>query len=229
MKSIVFLTVSVCCFLSSPDVSAQQLAVDSGQIDLLLSDDFLTAFRLFQIDRTDDVIRPGGLGPNSNRFVANSRTATQRATDFLFTVGQPESAQGLIATSGFIFFDDLVTPRIPAGDLSLGYDTGRITDTTSGFFVFGTVEEIQAPLFDLGSDTIASATSESFSVSSDLLTLSPELTIGLSRPDRIVPPGVVAGSISVTGNVAAIPEPGSGSVCLLGLLTIAAKRRSRAI
>ena len=217
----------VCCSLSPVEVMAQRLRVVSGELDLLLSDDFLTAFRLFQIDQTDDVIRPGGLGSNSNRFLVNSPTAAERPTDFLFNPGQPESAQGLISTSGFLFFDDLVTPRIPSGDLSLGYDSSRITESTSGFFVFGTLEEFQAPLFDLGSDTMATANEDGFFVSSDLLTLSPEVTVALSRPDRIVPPGVVVGSIAVTGNVAAVPEPGSGTLFVMGLMTIAAKRRSR--
>ena len=229
MNRIFLLMVTVCCFVGPVDLLAQQLRVDSGQLDLRLSDDFLEAFRLFQVDQTDDVILPEGPGSNLNRFLVNSPTAPQRPTDFLFNLGEPESAQGLIATSGTLTFDDLVTANIMSGDLSLGYDTSRISDSASGFFVTGFLEEFQGPLFDLGSDTMAAANTTGFFVSSDLLTLSPEVTAVLSRPDRIVPPGVVAGSIAVTGNVAAVPEPGGGMLCLMGMLTIAARRRRREV
>ena len=222
---------SLAVLLSPGSLVAQRLAVDNGQLDLLLSDTFLNNFGLSQVGQTAEVIRPGGLGAGagSNGFPVNPRDAITRATTFVFSVGEPESGTGSIETSGRLTFDDTVN-IIFTGDLGIGFDSARSSSTTSGFFVTGVIiDESETPvrltLFDLGADTAASADATRFLVTSDEVTLSPEFTALLSRPDRPVPDGVRVGSISVTANAVAVPEPGTAVLFLTGLMTFSLRRR----
>ena len=224
-----YLFVALAVLLSPSLLVAQRLAVDNGQLDLLLSNQFLSDFGLTQVGQTDDVVRPGGLGAGSNGFPVNSRDAITRATTFVFNVGEPESGIGSIETSGRLTFDDTVN-IITTGDLGIGFDRARSSSTTSGFFVTGVIIDenqipVRLPLFDLGADTTASADATRFLVASEELTVSPEFTSILDRDDRPVPAGIRAGSISVTASVAAVPEPGSAILLLTGLMTIGLRRR----
>ncbi|MEO1800482.1 MAG: hypothetical protein AAFR62_08640 [Cyanobacteria bacterium J06629_2] len=104
-------------------------------------------------------------------------------TDFTFEAEPFSPLSGTIEHSGTVTLG-LGESEVTVGDLSIGFDGERVSETASGFFVADTTDDALGLeiLFDVGAPGNL-ATDGSFTVSEADLLLAPELADALGAPD----------------------------------------------
>ncbi len=198
---------------------AVDVNINGGQTSVLLDTGTLSSVGLNVTGVSPAVIAPGNLGADSVAFSINPRNATLPLLPTTFSYDSDDflgTFSGAIEHEGSVFFNDAVE----VGNFKIGFDAGRVSATTSGFFVESTVG-VAAILFDVGPPTSLSATATALDVQGDLL-VSPEFANFLTRTDLI---GADVGDAFVQ----AVPEPSSLSLlvaCGLALWGIG-RRRAR--
>lgn len=194
-------------------VSSQANAVNvtGGQTNVLLDVELLSSVGLVLSGVGGPVIAPGNLGVGSVAFPINSRNALMPAlpTTFTYTAGTLAPFAGTIEHSGTVLFN---ANALEVGNFTIGFDSDRAGDVTSGFFVADNVTFDGVPLFDVGIPSFLSATAGALSIAANLL-VSPELAGVLQNAGLI---GVDVGDALVEAS--AVPEPGTLSLLLAGLL-----------
>ncbi len=204
-------------------VSSQASAVNvvSGQTNVLLDTPLLASVGLSLSGVGGPVIAPGNLGADSVAFPINGRDAAAPTlpTTFSFTAGTLAPFSGTIEHTGTVLFNG---GALEVGNFTIGFDAGRAGAATSGFFVADNVTFAGVPLFDVGIPSALTATGTWLTVAANLL-VSSELAGVLGNAGLT---GVDVGDALV--EAAAVPEPGTLSLVLAGLLLggIAVSRRS---
>jgi hypothetical protein len=199
---------------------ANAASVTSGQTNVLLDVELLASVGLVLSGVGGPVIAPGNLGPGSVAFPINARNALLPAlpTTFTYTAGSLAPFSGTIEHSGTALFNE---GTLEVGNFTIGFDANRASDTISGFFVADNVTFLGVPLFDVGIPSALSATASALTVAADLL-VSAELAGALQNAGLI---GVDVGDALIEAS--AVPEPGTLSLLLAGLLLggVASTRR----
>lgn len=199
---------------------ANAASVTSGQTNVLLDVELLASVGLVLSGVGGPVILPGNLGPGSVAFPINARNAMLPAlpTTFTYTAGSLAPFSGTIEHSGTVLFNG---GTLEVGNFTIGFDANRVGDMTSGFFVADNVTFLGVPLFDVGLPSALSAMADALTVAADLL-VSAELAGVLGNAGLI---GVDVGDALIEAS--AVPEPGTLSLLLAGLLLggVASTRR----
>ena len=211
--------------LVTASASAVPVEVIGGQTNVTLDTDLLaSAAGLTLSSVSDDVIVPGtdpyavafGINPRDAMAPALPTTFAFDTDNFLGTFG------GTVEHSGRVLFN---SDTIEVGNFTVGFDlarAGTLGGAASGFFVQDTFS-VGAILFDVENPSGLSATETELLIESNLL-VSPEfagflIDQGLTSADLS---GADVGDALVE---AAVPEPGTVALALLGLVGFAARRR----
>lgn len=190
---------------------AGAVRVSSGQTNVLLDTPLLASVGLSLTGVGGPVIAPGNLGAGSVAFSISGRDAAAPAlpTTFEYTPGTLAPFSGTIEHIGTVLFNG---GALEVGNFTIGFDAGRAGAATSGFFVADNVTFVGVPLFDVGIPSALSATTDMLMVAANLL-VSSELAGVLGNAGLV---GVDVGDALVEAS--AVPEPGTLSLMLAGLL-----------
>ncbi|MEM9413041.1 MAG: hypothetical protein AAGA30_18170 [Planctomycetota bacterium] len=215
MRKFICLFMAATCLLATDPVSADPVALESGQTSILLDFDLLSVAGLDFGGFDNDVILPGNLGPDSFAFSINGRDDADRATTFTYDSSSFTPVSGTIEHSGSLFFN---LGTVAAGNLSVGYDPLREVGPNSGFFASSTFG-LELLLFDLEEFSVLDADSDSLEIQANLL-ISPELAFLLQNPGLA---GTDIGDVLIEGQ--AIPEPTTALVISAWAGVVFARRR----
>lgn len=193
---------------------AGAVMLTGGQTNVALDTEILSSVGLDLSGVAGPVIVPGNLGAASVAFPITA------ATTFDYTAGSLAPFSGTIEHSGSVLFND---GGLEVGNFTIGFDAGRQSATTSGFFVADNITFPGVALFDIGPPSTLDATDMMLTVGADLL-VSPELA-GVLEDTALI--GVDVGDALVEGTAGsvAVSEPGTLALMLSGLALAGFARR----
>ena len=199
--------------------NAQTSSVIDGETSVLLDVDLLASAASLEFSGVSSDV--GVSAEGAAIFGINPRDAAALPTTFTYTPGTLSPFSGTIEHLGSVFFND---DSVEVGNFTIGFDAGRASTTTSGFFVESTTG-ISAILFDVATPSNLVAGETNLDIDADLLVSAEFATFltdnSLASSDLT---GADVGDASVRG-ISAVPEP--SSVFVVSLLGLLGLRRQR--